>query len=407
MRNDLFQQLDEIKKSWDNLTITEDFSGWGMPGLTKQLVSDSIGGLAKIAEELTLIENFEPDPVSSSYVQTVLITSLRAYITQHVPSNPQPHMAGLLEQVEKIRSIFWRWIEKPNVNKEISSKLTNELSEAVSQMKDASIIFQRLKDNEACIESSTTEVADNTAQIKSLKENVEAQHTESEQFYAKTKALHDQAQIDAKTISDLVVKFESLETELNSNKQSQEQLFQEFETSRDKVNRLLEDTNRATMAASFLTRKNELRNPFYWWIFLFSSSILALTLTSLYFIGPSIDSKEWYTVLTKLPLTIPLVWLGWFSAKQFGFTSRLREDYAYKVASAMAFEGYKREANETDPELKKKLLETAINHFADNPLRIFNGHENHGSPLQEILERLSKDKKFIELIKEIITKIKS
>jgi hypothetical protein len=407
MRNDLFQQLDEIKKYWDNLTITEDFSGWGMPGLTKQLVSDSIGGLAKIAEELTLIENFEPDPVSSSYVQTVLISSLRAYVTQHVPSNPQPHLAGLLEQVEKIRNIFWRWIEKPNVNKEVSSKLTNELSEAVSQMKDASIIFQKLKDNEASIESSTTEVADSTAQIKSFKENIEAQHTESEQFHAKTKALHDQAKIDAKTISDLVVKFESLETELNSNKQSQQQLFDEFEASRDKVNRLLEDTNRATMSASFLTRKNELQNPFYWWIFLFSFSILGLTITSIYFIGPSIDSKEWYTVLTKLPLTIPLVWLGWFSAKQFGFTSRLREDYAYKVASAMAFEGYKREANETDPELKKKLLETAINHFADNPLRIFNGHENHGSPLQEILDRLSKDKNFIELIKQIIAKIKS
>lgn len=217
--------------------------------------------------------------------------------------------------------------------------------------------------------------------------------------------MYEKAQANEKQISEFVSAFENLASELGDNKQSQEKLFQEFEKYRDQVNLLLGDTNRATMAASFLTRKDELRTPSGLWIFAFSISILALTLIGVNVIGPSINAKEWYAVLSKLPLTIPIVWLGWFSARQYGYTSRLREDYAYKAASAMAFEGYKREATETDPELIKKLLDTAINHLADNPLRVYNDHKNHGSPLHELFEQLSKDKKFLELIKEYISKV--
>lgn len=405
MHNDLFQQLSEIKKAWDGLTIAEDFSGWGFPGLTKQLVSDSLGGLVKITEEFSKIENFDNDPVAISFVQAVLITNLRAYVTQHVPSNPQPHIAGLLEQIERIRIFLWRWQESPKAKNQITVNFTSQLSEAVSRMTDASVIFETIQNNKDIADSSASQSIADAEQIKQLREKIEALHLEMEQFNEQTKVLFEQARNNSNQILDSVSTFRDLGSELSTNKENQQKLFDEFEANRDQVNRLLEDTNRATMAASFLTRKNELQKPIHLWIFIFIISILALTITGLYFIQPSIDSKEWYTVLTKLPLTIPIVWLGWFSARQFGFTSRLQEDYAYKVASAMAFEGYKREATETDPELKKKLLDTAINHLAENPLRIFNGDHNHGSPLHELFGQLSKDKKFIELIKEYFSKL--
>ena len=387
MNNDISQQLNEIKTSWDALSIAEDFSGWGMPGLTKQLVSDSIGGLTKMADELAHIENFEPDLVTNSFVQITLITNLRAYVTQHIPSNPQPHISGLLEQIERIRSTLWRWIEEANAKEEISAHLINQLSEAVSRMDDASRIFEILKDNKAAIESSASQSQDDAAKISSFKTDIESQHSETASLNSQIKAFHEEAQTNVQQISTQVSEFANLKSELNVNKQNQETLFQEFEANRDQVNRLLEDTNRATMAASFVTRKNELRIPIIIWSLVFGGSILALIFVAKLYIAPSIDTNDWYAVLKKLPLTAPLVWLGWFSAKQYGYTIRLREDYAYKVASAMAFEGYKREATETDPELKKKLLDTAISHLSDNPLRIFNGHENHASPVQEILER--------------------
>lgn len=64
------------------------------------------------------------------------------------------------------------------------------------------------------------------------------------------------------------------------------------------------------------------------------------------------------------------------------------KDYAYKEASAISFEGYKREASLVNPEMLKNLMETAIQNLGDNPIRIYSGHENHASPLHEILENL-------------------
>ncbi len=52
--------------------------------------------------------------------------------------------------------------------------------------------------------------------------------------------------------------------------------------------------------------------------------------------------------LNHLPLLGPFIWLGWFSAVQYGYVSRVREDYAFKFAASMAFEGYKKEAREVD-----------------------------------------------------------
>ena len=101
----------------------------------------------------------------------------------------------------------------------------------------------------------------------------------------------------------------------------------------------------------------------------------------------------------RLALTAPFIWLGWFSARQHGFTSRLREDYAYKEASAKSFEGYKRESKEVDEEMLKKLLEQAIDNLGDNPIRIYDGKNNHSSPAQEFFDALIKDEKLFKRLK--------
>lgn len=73
----------------------------------------------------------------------------------------------------------------------------------------------------------------------------------------------------------------------------------------------------------------------------------------------------------------------------------------------MAFEGYKREAKDSDIEMQKKLLETAIKHLGENPIRIFDTQNNHASPAHELFERSLKDEKFLDLLKVVIKKITS
>ena len=124
------------------------------------------------------------------------------------------------------------------------------------------------------------------------------------------------------------------------------------------------------------------------------------------YIAPILATSDWAQLPVRLALTAPLIWLGWFSAKQYGYTTRLMEDYAYKEASAKSFEGYKREAGEVDPEMLKNLLDTAIKNLGDNPIRIYSGHENHASPLQELLEKSLKNEKAMDLLKALISKPK-
>ena len=88
--------------------------------------------------------------------------------------------------------------------------------------------------------------------------------------------------------------------------------------------------------------------------------------------------------LARLSILSPVIWFTWYSGRQYGFVTRLWEDYAFKYASAMAFEGYKREAVNVSPEMLKLLMEVSILNFSSNPLRVYDTKTNHVSPLHEL-----------------------
>ena len=211
---------------------------------------------------------------------------------------------------------------------------------------------------------------------------------------------------DEEAIRNLVAEFTNLTKELTANKKTQEALFEEFEKYRQKIDGLLGDANRTGMAASFTSRRKWLIAPLAGWLFVFGCSIGGLWYIGSEHIVPIL--KENKAVLLellplRLALTAPLIWLGWFSARQYGFTSRLREDYAYKEASAKSFEGFKREAKELDVEMLKKLLDQAIKNLGDNPIRIYEGKNNHPSPTHELFDNLMKDDKVLGRFKEFFS----
>lgn len=210
-------------------------------------------------------------------------------------------------------------------------------------------------------------------------------------------------------IVEMVAEFTKLTQELAANKKTQEALFDEFEKYRQKIDGLLGDANRTGMAASFTNRGAGLKWPLIGWLSVFGVSLAGLTFMGMEYIAPILTKNStttWEQLPLRLALTAPFVWLGWFSARQYGFTSRLREDYAYKEASAKSFEGYKREAKEADPEMLKKLLEQAIKNLGDNPIRIYEGKNNHSSPAHELIEIIMKDDKTIGRFKEFFSILK-
>jgi hypothetical protein len=119
--------------------------------------------------------------------------------------------------------------------------------------------------------------------------------------------------------------------------------------------------------------------------------------------------QDW-NALSGFAIAAPLVWFGWFCARQTGLLTKLQQDYEYKKATALAFEAHKKEIVESDSadlELSKKLLETVIKNFGDNPIRVIdNSKSDHGHPLEEFFSKLT-DQKFIDQLIKALTQLKT
>lgn len=407
VKNEIQQQFEQLKDSWSGITnVPDDLASWGFPGLTRQGISDALGGMAEMAGLLAQREEFEPN-ATSRHALLQNIANLRAYITQHIPNNPQPHIPGLLPLIEQARQTLRHWLdESDRPNKRAIPALTERIAEAISRMNDAEQLHRALVTAHELATSSTRDLTSNAKTAETLVEAIKEHRGSSAADAEEAEKFRTRAVADAEEISSLVADFRALKTELVESQTTQQKLFTEFEAYRDKVEAVLADANRTGMAGSFITRKNELTGDIKLWRNVFTLALMGLAVLGFFYIAPSISSQKWEEVLLRLPITGPFVWLGWFAAKQYGYAVRLREDYSYKVASAMAFEGFKREVLEGDELMQQKLLETAVANFGDNPLRIYNGHENHASPIHEVLEKHLRDDKLIDLLKAAFAKIK-
>lgn len=158
------------------------------------------------------------------------------------------------------------------------------------------------------------------------------------------------------------------------------------------IQKTIEDVSRAGMAGSFKKRKDELLITQIIWAILTLLSVGGLVWLSYSIIKPLIENTDIKIIqlYVKIPIFASAVWLGWFCSKQYGFISRIREDYSYKYAISMAFEGYKNEVNEVDPELMTQLLQLTVLNISKSPVNIFETKNNHGSPYNEMFENFSK-----------------
>ena len=185
----------------------------------------------------------------------------------------------------------------------------------------------------------------------------------------------------------------------------------EFESKRDTVldqcDSILEKAKdslaaaaRAGLASSFEKRAAEYDEPREGWFFAFIVSLAAIFFIGTYYIFPEIrDIKgldRLFYVLSDVPLTLPFIWLAWFSALRFSQLGRLKEDYKFKVATALALDGYRKQAEGLSKDLEEKLLDLAITNFGENPLRLMTKESaKDAHPLAGILDKQT----LVELVK--------
>jgi len=155
----------------------------------------------------------------------------------------------------------------------------------------------------------------------------------------------------------------------------------------------------AGLAAAFSTRGSQLNGTKKLWAGAFIGSLLLLAALAFYLFNQATSHGEefWQHLALRLTLAAPLVWLGWFSAVQYGNIVRVQEDYAFKEATSKAFQGYRDHMqhlttiNTPDAGTALNLLAVkTIEILAHEPLRIYGRTDKDASPAHSILDTLTK-----------------
>jgi len=182
-------------------------------------------------------------------------------------------------------------------------------------------------------------------------------------------------------------------TTLNSNlvqmSQELEELQGKCKAQEEIIDSILPRGASAGLAAAFSSRVSQLNRSKWIWMTIFVITLITLASFALYLTTLDFPNTNefWMHVVSRLPLAAPLVWLGWFSAIQYGNVIRVQEDYAFKEATSKAFQGYKDhmehlgnvDIDEAQTALKL-LSATTIEILGREPLRIYGNTQHDASP---------------------------
>ncbi len=235
---------------------------------------------------------------------------------------------------------------------------------------------------------------------KELLLSIQSFDTEVEKLVEKLKGKETQIDTIIENLENQIATNEELQTKLNKQSETLTQLQEKSEEQEKLITALLPDAASAGLAASFAKRVEQTNKIKWVWMGSFVLSIFGLIVVSIFILEklqtPGIEF--WQIVLQKLPFTAPCIWLGWFSAIQYGNTIRIQEDYAFKEATSKAFVGYKdhmeylADINVEDTKSAMKMLATkTIEILAREPLRIYQKSENDATPFKSFWNRNKRD----------------
>jgi len=146
------------------------------------------------------------------------------------------------------------------------------------------------------------------------------------------------------------------------------------------------------LAAAFTERSHSLGKSMWVWV---GGLVVALGLgswtgsTQLHRFSEVIKEPNSNITVAIVNLVLALlsvgatVWFSWLATKQVGQRFRLAEDYAFKASVSRAYEGYRREAANIDPEFVSRLFASALDRLDEQPLRLVETTA-HGSPWHDL-----------------------
>lgn len=274
-----------------------------------------------------------------------------------------------------------------------------ELKQKADLLAKSEEIANQVKAISAELEKTKTEVSTKASAINDLQ-------VQSEKGAKEIISSQEKMRENEKKTASLNEASSTLQQQLNSQAKILEEIINKAKSQEELIDALLPTGASAGLASSFAARVKNLEWVKWAWAASFFVSVLGILGLVLWFLkafpsamesaGQVVMTAEelWRHLLPRLPLTAPLIWLGWFSAIQYGNTVRVQEDYAFKEATSKAFEGYRSHLEhiatvnlEEGRNAMTLLAAATIQILAREPLRIFQGSEKDASPAHSILDR--------------------
>lgn len=380
----LLVQVRSVQKKWAGISssVGTDFSAHGIQGVSWSSVNEVLGDAVK------LIQKASVRPSASVQVAAASISGLCQVIEGHInniPSNPAHFLNQAIASVWQLWQSLLLAVSRDRANLKVSSAAY--LADLVSAIG----LVEKIQEKEPEIDRLERSLAASTESLSrrqaALDASIESVSSAKDTYDELTAELGRVMERLAADLDKWKKQSEQLESELKAAKSRADQLaaiLAEFKGHRELVNNLIGDVNRSGLAHAFVERAKKLRVPMVVWVSFFIVALAGIIVFATQMVA-SVNSEKWMDLLLKLPLTAGFVWLGWFSARNYGVVARIKEDYEFKAASALSFEGYKREATKVDRDLLAKLLSISLDRFQEHPGRFFEANSNHGSPIQDAL----------------------
>jgi hypothetical protein len=184
-------------------------------------------------------------------------------------------------------------------------------------------------------------------------------------------------------------------------KSYEEELAHLHEMSQEKIkeiNGLLPGATSAGLAHAFDARGKNFTEPSKLWQWVFVGSLILLVLIAgaglveVYAAGAKLDYSGILRLwLSRLPIAGALVWLALYASREAALAKRLEEDYAYKAAVSMSFQGFQQQMKAIQEEARPdtpvgKLCSDTLATIASPPGRIYDKHKLTISPSSELAE---------------------
>ena len=353
--------------------------------LVKNDTESNLGGLVR--HSIKQIESLsdEKNELCKFYKEKKIIPKLKKILKSIEEDNGidiSKNYNDFIEVFFMIESLYFTCIPQmpliESFEKKVNDKLLdfeNSFSKKDKDFSDKLISLQTLLGNSQSSVAQIEGIKNNAISLEGKISSIQSEYEASKNKYIEDKDKYNNL---VSNIDNSRIELENSITDLEKLKKDKESelqtIIEELDGEKEKIKDILGDANRASMAQSFLARKTELDTPIkdsaLWRnIGLVAMSIIIFIILLLEL---NQNSFDYFRFFSRLPVVMPLLWLVWSNSQRNNHLVRVQEEYAYKAAVAIAFEGYQRKVDEiNDVDLKKLLLELSVTNMGNNPVNLF------------------------------------